>query len=733
MFDSRTGLRELAQLIAERLGLIVSKTEIALKLLVQGYSPFYIGRYRRHETGGLTCEQVYQIFELQGRLRAIQDRMRSMLKNIESQGELTEEVKKRFLRTFDPTELEDLYEGYRVRRKWDEEKRKLFPYAQFALRGGSFSELCQKASDELNLNRQAIDEKLREFLQELIALNPDTRKALREETLNHGSIKASLFEDVDATKLSRYYSYREFNEPIKEIPSHRILALLRGVKEHCLGLEIELEPARVISVIKSSLGFSDTMPLHLLEAIVKSYENLLKPLMQESVLSILRRQAEREAIEVFAGNLKSLLMEPPAGRVRALGVDPGYRTGCKMAAVDEDGQPVEFLVVYPHKPLAKIEEARRRTLELLHNHRVEYVAIENGTAARETGVFFRELLKDVPIKVVMLSECGSRDYALSKIGKEELPDLPPEARSAVSIARRFQDPLYELVKVDPKSIGVGHYQHEVNQQALRRRLRMVIQECVCEVGVDLNRASRVLLSFVPGISKGVARKIVEHRNKISRFERREQLLDVDGFGERLFEEASPFLRIKDGTNPLDATAVHPNYYPTVEKIASDLKASVAELIGNPKLIEKIPFEKYVTERISSGILDRLKQELLSGTIDPRGEFHSPEIGQGITAIEDLESGMILEGVVTNVTNFGAFVDVGIHEDGLLHVSELSEKFVRHPSEVVKVGDIIRVRVISVDRERRRVGLSMKNVPKAEPTVKKATASDIAHLIRQYSS
>jgi len=721
-----------SQLVAERLGLPAAKVEAAIGLLSEGFSPYYIGRYRTTETGGLTPKQVCDVFEAERDVRVLRERARAMIKNIEQQGEITEEIVRQFEEAKSKCELEDLYEQFRIRRRWQDQKKKLAPFAEALLKGDDLRPTVQKAAEAINADYASTEKVLRELLAELIAINPTTRAAIRRLILEHGLLKASLVDDADSAKLARYRSYKEFSEPIKEIPSHRVLAFLRGVKENCLTLNIELDAGKALAAIRKSIGLTDSLDPHILEAILKAYENFLKPAVEESIQEVLRSRAEREAIEVFATNLRNLLMEPPAGRARILGVDPGYRTGCKMAAVSEDGNFLEYLVVHPHKPFNKVEEAKKQVLDLIQRHQIQTVAIENGTAARETGVFFREILGGSPIKVVMVSECGARDYALSKIASEELPDLPPEARSAVSIARRLMDPLYELVKIDPKSIGVGHYQDEVNQQNLRRRLRMTIQECVCEVGVDLDRASRTILSFVPGLSPSLARRVLEYRAAKGKITSREQLLAIEGMSERAFEEASPFLRIYGGSNPLDATAIHPNYYPAVEKMAADMGKSVAEIVGKPDLVNKLPLEKYVTDRITKTTLEFIKKELLNWCKEPRGEFRAPELGQGINTIDDLETGMMLEGVVTNVTNFGAFVDVGIHEDGLLHVSEMSDKYVKHPSEVVKVGDIIRVKVIAVDRDRRRVGLSMKNVPKLEAGLKKASATEIAHLIRQYS-
>jgi protein Tex len=511
--------------------------------------------------------------------------------------------------------------------------------------------------------------------------------------------------------------YYEYREPVKTIPSHRMLAIRRGESENVLYFLIELEPQRPLDVIRRRILRQPGDWARQLElAIEDAWQRLLNSSIQGEVRFELKKRSDTEAIQVFRDNLYNLLLAAPAGPIAVLGIDPGLRTGCKVAVVDETGKLLAHDVIYPHTSKHGVAEASKKIEALLQQHTIRAIAIGNGTASRETDAFVRDFLREKNIQdifSVSVSESGASVYSASDIARQEFPDLDLTVRGAISIARRLQDPLSELVKVDPKSIGVGQYQHDVDQRELQQSLESVIESCVNRVGVDLNTSSWTLLRYVAGITERTALNIVTYRNQNGRFRSRTQVLEVAGIGPKTFEQAAGFLRIRNGDNPLDMTAVHPESYPVVEKIAHSLQAPVEEIIRNPQLLEKVD-----RNHLSAGTytLNDILEELRKPGRDPRDKFVAPSFHESVREISDVQPGMVLEGVVTNVTKFGAFVDIGVHQDGLVHISELSNKFIKEPSEAVKTGQIVKVKVLSADTRTKRISLSIKALlePSARP-------------------
>jgi uncharacterized protein len=509
--------------------------------------------------------------------------------------------------------------------------------------------------------------------------------------------------------------YADYSEPVSRIPSHRMLAIRRGASEGVLTFEIELEETQPLKWLRSRVVRStgECVP-HLEQAIEDSYRRLMNPSIQTEVRLELKTRSDEEAIKVFRENLENLLLSPPVGMMTVLAIDPGIRTGCKIAVVDETGKFLESSVIYPFQPRNDEAGSKKTLASLMARHHARAIAIGNGTASRETAALVQSFLREAAVDgnlegvfSVSVSESGASVYSASEMARQEFPDLDLTVRGAISIARRLQDPLAELVKVDPKSIGVGQYQHDVDQRRLKQSLEATVESCVNRVGVDLNTASWALLRYVAGISERTALKIMEYRNEHGKFRSRLHLMSVAGFGPKAFEQAAGFLRIRGGDNPLDMTAVHPESYPVVEKMAASLDASVADLIARPELIEKVRLEGFQTERVGMYTLGDIRDELRKPGRDPRQKFVAPKWRDDVKEIADLKPGMVLEGVVTNVTRFGAFVDVGVHNDGLVHVSQLANRFVKEASEVVKAGQIVNVQVLSADSKTKRIALSMK--------------------------
>jgi protein Tex len=687
-----------------------------IELLDQGGTVPFIARYRKEATGNLDEVQIRGIEEKLGYFRELEERRETILRTIEEQGKLTPELRARIEAVLDRSELEDLYLPFKPKRRTKAaiaREKGLEPLALYIWAqqpgGSSLFELAAKFG-----NVEEALEGARHIVAEMISENADFRKALRRMMFEHGAIvshKSATAVD-EQEKFRMYYEYRE---PVNKIPSHRMLAIRRGENENVLHFGIELEPERPVAFLRSQILRQPgdwTTQLEL--AIEDSWKRLLNSSLQSEIRLELKQQADAEAIKVFRENLANLLLAPPAGQISVLAIDPGIRTGCKVAVIDETGKFLDHTVIYPHQPKNDFIGSARILKERIAKYNVRAIAIGNGTASRETDAFVRDFLTKeglTGIFAVTVNESGASIYSASDIARQEFPDLDLTARGAISIGRRLQDPLAELVKIDPKSIGVGQYQHDVDQNQLRRSLETVIESCVNRVGVDLNTASWALLRYVAGITERTAQKIIEYRNERGTFRSRVEINAVAGVGPKTFEQAAGFLRIRGGDNPLDATAVHPESYPVVRRIAESLNLPVDELIQKPELLANIKPEGF-----NAGVytLHDIVEELKKPGRDPRAKFAAPEFNDAIREIGDVKPGMVLEGVVTNVTKFGAFVDIGVHQDGLVHISELADRYVKDPNDVVKAGQMVKVRVLSADPKLRRIGLSMKSEKSVPP-------------------
>jgi uncharacterized protein len=723
MSENKSLTPEILLHVSQTLSLPLRGLIAVIELLDEGGTVPFIARYRKERTGNLDEVQIRAIEEKLAYFRELMDRKETILSSIADQGRLTDELKARIEATLDKSELEDLYLPYKPKRRTKAtiaREKGLEPLALYLWNqqpaGQSLSDLAGEFVNnekEVNSAEEAL-EGARHIVAEMIGEDADLRKALRQLMFEEGMVASRRALDaVDAQeKFKMYYEYRE---PVKTIPSHRMLAIRRGESEKVLYFLIELDPQRAIAVLRSRLFKQPgdwTPQLEL--AIEDAWTRLLNSSIQGEIRLELKQRSDAEAIQVFRDNLQNLLLAPPAGPISVLGIDPGLRTGCKVAVVDETGKFLADDVIYPHAPKNDTAGSARSVKSLMEKHNVRAIAIGNGTASRETDAFVREFLRDQKLDrvfTVTVSESGASVYSASDVARQEFPDLDLTVRGAISIARRLQDPLSELVKVDPKSIGVGQYQHDVDQRQLQHSLGTVIESCVNRVGVDLNTASWTLLRYVAGISERTAMNIVSFRNENGKFRNRTQLKDVTGIGPKTFEQAAGFLRIRGGENPLDMTAVHPESYQIVEQIAQSLNVPIRELIANPQLLEKID-----RNRLSAGTytLTDILEELKKPGRDPRDKFVAPSFNESVREISDVQPGMVLEGVVTNVTKFGAFVDIGVHQDGLVHVSELSNRFLKDPSEAVKAGQIVKVKVLSADPRTKRIALSMKALIGATP-------------------
>jgi uncharacterized protein len=716
MADVKNLSPEIILHIAQSLNLPLHSLTAVIGLLNEGGTVPFIARYRKEATGNLDEVQIRDIEDKLGYFRELVSRRETILASILEQGKLSDELKARIEATFDKAELEDLYLPYRPKRRTKAtiaRDRGLQPLADYlwAQQPGGQS-VSDYAATFINPEKEVATvedalEGARHIVAETISENADLRKSLRQLMFEEGLIvsKKALDAVDEQEKFRMYYDYRE---PVKTIPSHRMLAIRRGETESVLYFLIELEPLRVTSLLRTRIlrTTGDWTP-QLELAIDDSWKRLLNASIQGEVRLELKKRSDGDAIQVFRDNLQNLLLAAPAGPISVLGIDPGLRTGCKVAVVDETGKFLAHDVLYLHTSKNAASGAGDTLASLIAKHNVRAIAIGNGTASRETDAFVREFLRERKLDdlfSVTVSESGASIYSASDIARQEFPDLDLTVRGAISIARRLQDPLSELVKVDPKSIGVGQYQHDVDQRQLQQSLEAVVESCVNRVGVDLNTSSWTLLRFVAGVTERTALNIVAYRDEHGKFRSRSQLNKVPGIGAKTFEQAAGFLRIRDGENPLDRTAVHPESYPVVEQIAQTLNTPVDQLIQQPQLLAKVD-----ARQISAGsftVADIL-EELRKPGRDPRDQFVAPSFSESVREFSDVQSGMVLEGVVTNVTKFGAFVDIGVHQDGLVHISELSNGFIKDPSEAVKAGQIVKVKVLSADVKTKRIALSMK--------------------------
>ena len=700
--------------IAEILNLPISGIRAVMALLDDGSTVPFIARYRKEATGNLDEVQIRDTAEKINYFRELLQRRETVLSSIAEQGKLTEDLRARILASLDRSELEDLYLPYKPKRRTKAmiaREKGLEPLAEYiwqqmpaALDLIQLAQLLVNPALEVATIEDAL-EGARHIVAERISEDAEVRKALRHLMFEEGSIiSRKVIDAID--EQEKFKMYYEFREPVKTIPSHRMLAIRRGEAENVLYWLIELDEPRVLALLRSRVvrAQGDWTP-QLNVAIDDCWKRLLNSSIQGEIRLELKRRSDAAAIDVFRENLQHLLLAAPAGPIGVLGVDPGLRTGCKLAVVDETGKFLADDVIYPHT--GRIREATDKLAALVKKHNIRAIAIGNGTASRETDAFVRDFLKEknlANIFQVTVSEAGASVYSASEIARQEFPNLDLTVRGAISIARRLQDPLSELVKVDPKSIGVGQYQHDVDQRQLQQSLESAIESCVNRVGVDLNTASWTLLRYVAGINERIALNIVSLRDQTGRFRSRAQLRDVPGVGPKTFEQAAGFLRVRDGEQPLDNTAVHPESYGLVEEIARSLSTPVSELIRNPQLLAGLNKDSFAA---GSFTMNDILEELKKPGRDPRDKFVAPSFNESVREISDVTEGMVLEGVVTNVTKFGAFVDIGVHQDGLVHISEIANRFIKEPAEVLKAGQIVKVKVLSADAKTKRIALSIK--------------------------
>ena len=698
MTNDLTAQKVLPRLVAE-LGIPGGQIAAVAKLLGEGNTIPFIARYRKEVHGNLDEVQISKIQERLGYYAELEDRRATILKTIEEQGKLTDELRAKIEACMQKNALEDLYQPYKPKRR---------TRAMIAKEKG-LEPLADKIWDHAPY--EGTDEELqgaRDILAERIADLADVRGLVRDAFAKKAVVTSEVVTPKPAAP-TKYEQYYDFQEPIAEIPSHRFLAIRRGQKEGVLWVRLVVDKAPLVARIAEIVGAGDDANLHL--AVEDAYKRLLAPSCEIDVNVEKKLEADRQAVEVFAENLRHLLLAAPLGEKKVLAIDPGIRTGCKVAMLDATGKFLVNTVIYPMQRTAEAQETLAKIVEHFHP---EAVAVGNGTAGRETEAFVRDVLKLIGAKdvmVVSVSESGASVYSASETARAEFPDLDLTVRGAISIGRRLQDPLAELVKIEPKAIGVGQYQHDVHQPLLDAKLDEVVVSCVNRVGVELNTASAPLLTRVSGVGPSLAKRIVAWRDENGAFKSRRDLLKVTGLGAKAFEQCAGFLRIRGAANPLDASAVHPERYALVETMAADLGVGVGELVGNAQLADKIDVRRYITNDVGEPTLKDIVSELKKPGRDPRAVFEKPAFRDDVTTIDDVQEGMTLEGVVTNVAAFGAFVDIGVHQDGLVHVSELADRFIRDPNEVVKVGDRIKVKVIGVDKARQRISLSARTQPR----------------------
>ncbi|HET6763142.1 MAG TPA: Tex family protein [Longimicrobiaceae bacterium] len=709
-----------AEKIAAELGLRVPQVRAALELLDQGNTIPFIARYRKEATGELDEVQIRDLRDRHEYLAELDDRRAAVLRSIDEQGKLTPELKAAIEACESKAVLEDLYRPFKPKRRTRATiaaERGLGPLAEqlWAGRTGD-AELLAAAAAYVNPDAgvATADDALagaRDIVAERISEDAATRAYVREQTQMHGVLesKAARGKECETSKFQDYY---DFSVPVKSARSHQVLAIRRGEAEEFLVARIVVPDEPVIASLLRRHAAGNRAVEQMRLAVEDAYRRLISPSVEVEVRMELKTRADEDAIAIFGQNLEALLLTSPAGEKVVLGVDPGYRTGCKLAVVSRTGALLATGHVYLHQ-----EDRARRDLErVILEHGVELVAVGNGTASRETDALVKDVLRGIPAEKrptsVLVNESGASIYSASDVAREEFPELDLTLRSAVSIARRLQDPLAELVKIDPKSIGVGQYQHDVSQTRLKRRLDETVESCVNRVGVEVNTASPALLSYVAGIGPTVAQRIAQHRDASGPFRSRAELTKVAGLGPKTFEQAAGFLRVRGAANPLDASAVHPERYPLVQRMAADLSVGLESLVGNEEALRRVEPRRYVGDGVGLPTLEDILAELRKPGRDPREAFEAPAFRDDVKEIADLKEGMTLQGTVTNVVAFGAFVDVGVHQDGLVHVSELSNKFVQDPTTIVKVGDRVNVRVMSVDVKRNRIALSMKDPSQA---------------------
>ena len=702
------------QFIQQNISIQEKQINAVLQLLSEDCTIPFIARYRKDKTGNLGEVEIEQIQKLSKNFDEIQKRKESVLKSIEEQEKLTPELRAKIEQSFDLQEIEDLYLPFKKRRKTkaDAAKEKgLEPLAKIIMAQKN-GDIEQTAQNYLNKEVSSVEEALQgardiiaEWINENIFIRKNLRRIFQRKAVISSKVVKTKKEEEEAQKYAQYF---DWSEPLNKIPSHRLLAMLRAEKEGFIKVNIDIDKDEILTFMEGSLvkTASPSCAEQIILAAQDAYKRLLEPSISNEILQEAKIKADEKAISIFSENLTQLLLAPPLGEKRILAIDPGYRTGCKVVCLDEKGDLLHNETIYPHAPQKETATAMKKIRSMVEAYHIEAISIGNGTASRETEFFIKKIAFDRPLQVFVVSEAGASVYSASKIARDEFPDYDITVRGAVSIGRRLSDPLAELVKIDPKSIGVGQYQHDVDQTLLKEELDSTVVKCVNSVGININTASKSLLSYVSGIGEKLAENIVAYRTENGAFVDRNQIKKVPRLGEKAFQQAAAFIRIKDGKNPLDNSSVHPEAYKIVEKMAKDLGIKTIDLIANEEKIKQIAPEKYTTEDIGIlGIKDILK-ELLKPGLDPRKTSKVFEFDPNIKTFEDLKTGMVLPGIVSNITAFGCFVDIGIKENGLVHISQLKDGFVSDPSEVVKLHQQVKVKIIEIDTERKRIALSM---------------------------
>ena len=705
-------------IIANELSVKLWQVDAAIKLIDEGNTIPFIARYRKPVTGELNDEQLRTLDERLKYLRNLEEKKKTVVDSITEQGKMTDEIMSKIAMAETIVAVDDIYRPFRPKRKTraTEAKAKgLEPLADIFLKQEKNKNPEEEAKAFVNEEKGVANvaeaiQGAKDIIAEMVSDNDEFRKAIRNIVVKHGLIVSNTKNPEEKTPYENYYDY---SEGVNKIPGHRILAINRGEKEKVLNVKIEMPEENIIASLDKVIikGESQFKPL-LKEAIEDGFKRLIKPAIEREIRSQLTEKAEDGAITVFGQNLKQLLMQPPIAGRNVLGWDPAFRTGCKLAVVDNTGKVLYTTVIFPTAPQNKVAESKKIVLDIIKKYNVSLISLGNGTASRESEAVIVDIIKECPTKVeyIIVNEAGASVYSASKLATEEFPNFDVGQRSATSMARRLQDPLAELVKIEPKAIGVGQYQHDMNQKKLDEALSNVVEDCVNNVGVDLNTASAPLLEYVSGISKTIAKNIVEYREENGQFQSRKDLLSVAKLGTKAFEQCAGFMRIREGKEPLDYTSVHPESYSSAKKLLKKYGFSTKDILGgNIRLTDEIKDVKEVAEEIGTDpitLRDMIK-ELEKPGRDPREEMPKPVLKSDVLDFDDLKEGMELKGTVRNVIDFGAFVDIGVHQDGLVHISEMSNKFIKHPLDVVSVGDVVDVRVLSVDKERKRIQLSMK--------------------------
>ena len=701
--------------IAAESGIDSKKVHNTASLLRSGATVPFIARYRKEVTGSLDEVQITTIRDLLQRLEDLDKRREAVIASVNEQGLLTPELEQAFLQAGSMSELEDLYLPFRPKRKTRATiavSRGLEPLAKMIM-AQNMTDVLKTASSFVDPKKEvhAVEDALagaRDIIAEWINEDRRARARLRHLVMREAVITSRMVKDKEE-EGEKYSAYFEWSEKANQSPSHRLLAMLRGENEGFLKIDIAPDKEKAVEILERLfIKAENAASEQVMMAIRDAYKRLLLPSLETEIRNSLKEKADKKAIRVFVDNLRQLLLAPPLGQKRILAIDPGFRTGCKVVCLDEEGRLLHNENIYPHPPVNEKGKAMAKIQSLVNAYHIESIAIGNGTAGRETEQLVRKIRFDKDVMAVMVNESGASVYSASELAREEFPDYDVTVRGAVSIGRRLADPLAELVKIDPKSIGVGQYQHDVDQKMLRQALDDTVMSCVNAVGVEVNTASKQLLAYVSGIGPALAASIIKHRDAVGAFHSRKQLMDVPRLGAKAFEQAAGFLRVAQSDKPLDQSAVHPESYQVVEKMAKNLGASVKDLINKKDLHQQIDLQDYVTETTGMPTLKDIMVELSRPGRDPRKSFDFFEFDKNVRSIADLREGMVLPGIVTNITAFGAFVDIGVHQDGLVHISQLADRFVSDPAQVVSLNKKVSVKVLSIDAQRKRIGLSMKD-------------------------